>query len=51
MEDIQLFDEKLNAGGDQIIGQIVAVYLDNGGHYQEIPTGVENISKGKSKNK
>ena len=38
-----MFDEELNAGSDKIIGQIVAVYLHNRWHDEQVATGVKYV--------
>ena len=43
MENVELFDEELNAAGYQVVGHVVAVYLDDGGHYQQVAAGLEDI--------
>ena len=43
MEDVELFDEELNAGSDHVVGHVVAVYLDDGRHDQEVTVRLENV--------
>ena len=43
VENVELFDEALNAGGDQVVGEVVAVYLQDGGHDQQVPARVEDV--------
>ena len=43
MEDVELLDEELNAAGDQVVGHVVAVYLDDGRHDQEVTVRLENV--------
>ena len=43
MEDVELLDEELNAAGDQVVGHVVAVYLDDGRHDQQIAVRLENV--------
>ena len=43
MENVELFDEELNAAGYQVVGHVVAVYLYNGGHDQKVAAGLEYV--------
>ena len=43
MQDVQLLDQVLYAGGDQVVGQVVAVDLDDGGHDEQVAAGVEDV--------
>ena len=43
MQDVQLLDQVLDAGGDQVVGQVVAVNLHDGGHDQQVAAGVEDV--------
>ena len=43
MKDVELFDEELDAGGDQVVGHVVAVDLDQRGHDQQVTTRVEDV--------
>ena len=43
MEDVELFDQELNAGCDQVVGHVVAVDLDQGRHNQQVSTRVKNV--------
>ena len=43
MEDVQLFDEELDAARYQVVGHVVAVYLDNGRHDQQVSVSLENV--------
>ena len=43
MEDVELFDEELNAAGDQVVGHVVAVYLDDGRHDQQVAVRLEDV--------
>ena len=43
MEDVELLDEELNAAGDQVVGHVVAVYLDDGRHDQQVAVRLENV--------
>ena len=43
VENVELFDEALNAGGDQVVGEVVAVYLQDGGHDQQVAARVEDV--------
>ena len=43
MEDVQLFDEELDAARYQVVGHVVAVYLDDGRHDQQVSVCLENV--------
>ena len=43
VENVELFDEALYAGGDQVVGEVVAVYLQDGGHDQQVAARVEDV--------
>ena len=43
MEDIELFDEELNTAGHQEVGHVVAVYLDDGRHDQQVAVRLEDV--------
>ena len=43
VKNVELFDEALNAGGDQVVGEVVAVYLQDGGHDQQVAARVEDV--------
>ena len=43
VEDVELFDEELDAAGYQVVGHVVAVYLDDGRHDQQVSVGLENV--------
>ena len=43
VEDVELFDEELDAARYQVVGHVVAVYLHNGGHDQQVSVGLEDV--------
>ena len=43
VEDVELFDEELDAAGYQVVGHVVAVYLDDGRHDQQVAVGLEDV--------
>ena len=45
MKDVELFDQELDAGSDQIVWHVVAVDLDQRGHDQQVAAGIENVSE------
>ena len=45
MEDVELLDQKLYARLDQMVGDVVAVYLGDGWHDKKVATAVEDTFK------
>ena len=43
MQYVELLDQKLYAGLDKLVGDVIAVYLSNGGHDEEVSGRVEDI--------
>ena len=38
-----MLHQELYAGGDQVVGHVVTVDLDYGGHDQQVPAGLEYV--------
>ena len=43
MQDVKLLDQVFDGRGDEVVGQVVTVDLDDGGHDEEVATGVEDV--------